>query len=452
MAELEGQEDGRQDQGPHPELPSEYFGTNVFIGASTMSKDEIRRRYVNGLDALMWGTDYPHPEGTWPNTVERLADRLPGHPGRGDPPPPRTQRGALLRPRPRRAPASIAERVGPTPEQLNQDPSLRTPPDAEREARFWFDEYDIELEGLMPLRRMTRLTHRRQSRSTAGVAVVTGGAGGIGRGIVGAPRRGCHRGDRRRREERRSTPRSTELVRPRLGVRPRTDVTDAHAARPWPTPCSATHGACHLLFNNAGVTSGGGGKPWQQEPNDWRWCFGVNVFGTANWSVAFVPRMIEAGEPGQVVNTSSGDGGFAPVPTASVYASSKAAVTLLHRGARPPPGRYRTVAGVGVLSLGGLLHTGLFTAQRNRPAELARQGGGTGRPSMTFEQLKEMLAKGGREVTEADLDQLGQFVVDAVKERRYIIAHALDDTAELLHRRADAIARAELPPHHGIEF
>ncbi|OWY59987.1 hypothetical protein B7486_71620, partial [cyanobacterium TDX16] len=54
-------------------LPSEYVGTNVFIGASAMSKPELRRRYVNGLDALMWGTDYPHPEGTWPRTAERLA-------------------------------------------------------------------------------------------------------------------------------------------------------------------------------------------------------------------------------------------------------------------------------------------------------------------------------------------------------------------------------------------
>jgi NAD(P)-dependent dehydrogenase (short-subunit alcohol dehydrogenase family) len=80
------------------------------------------------------------------------------------------------------------------------------------------------------------------------------------------------------------------------------------------------YGACHLLFNNAGVTSGGGGLPWEQEPNDWRWCFGVNVFGVANGVLAFVPRMIASGEEGVIVNTSSGDGGIAPVPYASVYA------------------------------------------------------------------------------------------------------------------------------------
>ena len=55
-------------------LPSEYFGTNVFIGASTMSREEIRRRYAIGTDTVMWGNDYPHPEGTWPHTVAKLKE------------------------------------------------------------------------------------------------------------------------------------------------------------------------------------------------------------------------------------------------------------------------------------------------------------------------------------------------------------------------------------------
>ena len=37
-----------------------------------MSKEEIRRRYVIGTDVVMWGTDYPHPEGTWPHTAAKL--------------------------------------------------------------------------------------------------------------------------------------------------------------------------------------------------------------------------------------------------------------------------------------------------------------------------------------------------------------------------------------------
>lgn len=127
-------------------LPSEYFGRNVFIGASAMSREELRRRHVNGIDALMWGTDYPHPEGSWPNTVERLQTDF------TDISIEDTRRllglnaiecygldVAGLQ--------DIASRVGPTPSQLHQDANLRTPPDAIAKARWWFDEYGIERKG-----------------------------------------------------------------------------------------------------------------------------------------------------------------------------------------------------------------------------------------------------------------------------------------------------------------
>jgi len=94
------------------------------------------------------------------------------------------------------------------------------------------------------------------------------------------------------------------------------------------------------------------------------------------------------------------------------------------------------------------MDTGLYTANRNRPTELARKGAGTGRRSMTFDELKAALEKSGREVPVADLPALGRFVVEGVKRGDFIIAHGLADTADLLHRRADAIGRGELPPHH----
>ena len=120
--------------------------------------------------------------------------------------------------------------------------------------------------------------------------------------------------------------------------------------------------------------------------NDWRWCFGVNVFGVANGVLAFVPRMIAVGEPGVVVNTSSGDGGIAPVPYASVYASSKAAVTcfteaLAHQLA--PRATLDCAAAVFYPS-GGLLDTGLWTAERNRPASWRAQEDRAPAPATTF--------------------------------------------------------------------
>ena len=127
-------------------LPSEYFGDSVFIGASTMSRYEIRERHRNGIDALMWGTDYPHPEGSWPNTVHRLENDF------QDVSIEDTRRLLGLNAiecydLDVEGLTTVANRVGPTPEKLNQDPSLRTGPTAKRDARWWFDEYGIEWSG-----------------------------------------------------------------------------------------------------------------------------------------------------------------------------------------------------------------------------------------------------------------------------------------------------------------
>ena len=154
-------------------LPSEYFGENIFVGASTMSKEEIRRRHTIGCDVAMWGTDYPHPEGTWPNTIARLRSDF------GDVPVGDTRQMLgetaarcygfdldALRP--------IAERIGPTPADLGQDTALVTTADEIRRGRV--------VEGRVP-----RAVGRVTMDDVAGkVAVVTGGANGIGRGIVEA--------------------------------------------------------------------------------------------------------------------------------------------------------------------------------------------------------------------------------------------------------------------------
>ena len=49
-----------------------------------------------------------------------------------------------------------------------------------------------------------------------------------------------------------------------------------------------------------------------------------------------------------------------------------------------------------------------------------------------------------------DLRQLGRFVLDGVRAGAFIIGHNLDEAGRLLHQRADAVARGELPPHAGI--
>jgi predicted TIM-barrel fold metal-dependent hydrolase len=54
--------------------PSEYFHRNVLLGTSCMPRREAELRYEIGIDSIMWGSDYPHPEGSWPYTRQQMID------------------------------------------------------------------------------------------------------------------------------------------------------------------------------------------------------------------------------------------------------------------------------------------------------------------------------------------------------------------------------------------
>jgi predicted TIM-barrel fold metal-dependent hydrolase len=60
--------------------PSGYFARQCFLGASFMPAHEGRLRHEIGVDKLMWGSDYPHLEGTWPNTLKALNETFADYP------------------------------------------------------------------------------------------------------------------------------------------------------------------------------------------------------------------------------------------------------------------------------------------------------------------------------------------------------------------------------------
>ncbi|TML60304.1 MAG: SDR family NAD(P)-dependent oxidoreductase, partial [Actinobacteria bacterium] len=91
----------------------------------------------------------------------------------------------------------------------------------------------------------------------------------------------------------------------------------------------AAYGTVHVVCNNAGIGAGAEGPIWEHELNDWRWALEVNLWGVIHGINAFVPVMLEQGDEGHVVNTSSGNGGVAPLHTTPQYAVTKSAVVTL---------------------------------------------------------------------------------------------------------------------------
>ncbi|MFE9447443.1 SDR family NAD(P)-dependent oxidoreductase [Streptomyces sp. NPDC006739] len=204
-----------------------------------------------------------------------------------------------------------------------------------------------------------------------------------------------------------------------------------------------TYGAVHVLCNNAGVGSGAEGRMWEHEPNDWKWAFAVNVWGVFHGVQAFVPRMIESGQPGHVVNTSSGDGGIAPLPTASVYAVTKAAVVTMTESLYAHLRAEHTRVGASVLFPGPhMLRTGLWESHRNRPARYAKQ-----RPRRTpyrsLGQWEAAVRAAGQDVRFTPVEEVADLVVAGVRaDRFWLLPESEHSDARIRARARSMLERA----------
>jgi len=127
-------------------------------------------------------------------------------------------------------------------------------------------------------------------------------------------------------------------------------------------------GNIHVLCNNAGVVSGGSPQPiWEIPDADWDWVMGVNFHGVLHGIRAFVPHMLEHGEPGHIVNTASV---AAFMPGSGTYGVSKHGVLVLSEGLHGDLAACKSALGASVLCP-GWVNTQIAEAERNRPQNLA---------------------------------------------------------------------------------
>lgn len=157
---------------------------------------------------------------------------------------------------------------------------------------------------------------------TGRVAIVTGGANGIGRGLVDAA---LARGMRVLAVDRDAA--GLERLAAGRAGQPLSiavcDVRNPDAIAALADDAFARLGAVHLLFNNAGeVTTG---PIWRHTPEDLADLFALNVLAVGNAVHHFLPRMLASGEPGLIVNTASA-GGVVTAPGLGAYQASKHAV------------------------------------------------------------------------------------------------------------------------------
>jgi len=198
----------------------------------------------------------------------------------------------------------------------------------------------------------------------------------------------------------------------------RLNVSDAVQMEAMAHSVKAQWGAPHLLFNNAGV--GSGGLIWENSTQDWEWVLGVNVMGVVHGVRLFTPMMLEAAAQdaawqGHIVNTASMAGLLNP-PNMGVYNVSKHAVVSLSETLYQDLRLVTGQIGASVLCP-YFVDTGISQSFRNRPP------GMDGKPTRSQQVQHAMISKAvsSGKVSAAEVAHL---VFDAVARNQfYIYSH-----------------------------
>ena len=264
------------------------------------------------------------------------------------------------------------------------------------------------------------------------VAVITGGASGIGRAVA---EKAAAEGMKiviadieegpLKEAEGELTGQGAEAI----GVV--TDVSDAASVRELRDRALERFGAVHLVHNNAGI--GTGGPIWDFSEEDWRWIIGVNQWGVIHGIATFVPLLMEQGE-GHVVNTAS-IAGLTTTAFLGPYHATKFAVVAMSEVLHKDLQTAGSPVGVSVLCP-GFVQTRIAESDRNRPAWA---------PERDVEGAEEL-----RAVIQAMVDggitptAVADRVIDAVKTNTfYILTHP--ELTEAIQIRCDDMVQGRPP-------
>lgn len=271
------------------------------------------------------------------------------------------------------------------------------------------------------------------------IAVITGGASGIGRAFAD---RAVQEGmkvvlaDVEREPLFKAEAELSERGAQVLAVE--TDVSKAVDLEQLAEEAVSKFGGVHLLFNNAGVVLGR--RIWENTTDDWNWIIGVNLMGVIHGVRVFVPIMQEQGDECHIVNTASMAGLIAG-PRLGAYKVTKFGVVALSETLYYELGEDGSNIGVSVLCP-GFIRTQINKSDRNRPIE-GRQILGKDADESSF--LNEGVA-GGKEPS-----VIADYVFDGIRAGKlYLLPH--EGSGDRVIHRAKEIVNEVAPPLERPDF
>jgi len=270
------------------------------------------------------------------------------------------------------------------------------------------------------------------------VAVVTGGASGIGRGMAEAF---AARGMKVVIADIEDSALAPAVAALRAGgaevIGVRCDVTSPQSVADLAERALAQYGAVHVLCNNAGVAGAANmGALWELPLADWEWVLGVNTWGVIHGMRAFMPILAQQPEA-HVVNTASLAG---TMVSGGIYGVSKHACVAISEALYRECQLRAPHVGVSVLCP-GWVNTRILESERNRPE--APRSAPAAAPSSEFGAQREIVAG----LLKAGLPprRVGEIVVEAIQANRfYVFTHP--HWNYMMKARFDAILNDQSPP------
>jgi len=214
-----------------------------------------------------------------------------------------------------------------------------------------------------------------------------------------------------------------------------TDVSEFDQVKELADTAVDHFGSVKWLFNNAGVSTLG--SPWEATLDDWNWVMGVNLWGVIHGIKAFLPRMIEQQTPCYVVNTASAAGlvfGSGP----ATYATTKHAIVGLTEDLYFHLKQRQLNIGTSVLCP-GLIRSNITTSARNRPEPLSE----TFEPVMSEQRVRNQARLAEAMESAMTPDALAEMVLSAVA-RNQLYIHTGESSNAVLSR-AEHIANSTNP-------
>lgn len=175
------------------------------------------------------------------------------------------------------------------------------------------------------------------------------------------------------------------------------------------------YGGAHIVCNNAGVAPGG--KVWEHTTKEWEWALGVNVWGVIHGVRVFTPILLKQGVEGHIVNTAS-VAGLLSLPGMGMYCLTKHAVVTLSESLHHDLVEQGDKVRCSVLCP-AYVPTRISDSERNRPAHL-RDDRHKSDDDLKRDELLRHAVQSGK----ISAEQVADKVFDSIRDQRfYILPH-----------------------------